>query len=97
MKWGWVFLGIYVTYSISGAIFISLVELWRSGVMPGTRHHYIDYAPSYLTSLLFYGCCIWFIYKNNVRDVYMIDKYLGIITAATGAFLALLTIVLVAA
>jgi hypothetical protein len=95
MKWGWIFLGIYITYSALGAIFIMLVELWRSGILPGTpRRYYQDYAPSFLFNVLFYGCCIWFIYKSNVRELYKIDKPLAIITAAAGLFMALLVFVL---
>jgi hypothetical protein len=96
MKWGWIFLAIYTTYSALGAIFLMLVELRRSGILPGTPHRYYpDYAPSFLFNLLFYGCCIWFIYKRDIRALYKIDKALAIIAAATGLFLMLLVFALI--
>lgn|GEM_PF-5617313 len=98
MKWGWVFLGIYITYSAAGTITAVLVVLFRNTFVDGLHYDFYPYnAASFLFSGLFYGCCIWYIYRANMRALYTIDKPLSIITAATGAFLALLTIVLVAA
>ncbi|HZY35063.1 MAG TPA: hypothetical protein VFE53_00355 [Mucilaginibacter sp.] len=94
IKWGWIFLTVYITYSASGAVFGVLFELLRRGLILGARTDYFpgNY-PSLLFIILFYGCCAWFISKSETREIYKIDKYLGLITAAAGIFLTLATIV----
>jgi hypothetical protein len=93
-KWGWIFLVIYLFFAPVGAFILFVVELWRSffpfSASAGLMR---EYTRSALFGGLFYGCCIWFVYKRNVREVYKIDKYLGILAASAGALLALLVLV----
>ncbi len=98
MKWGWVFLVIYLSFSVTGAFVNIVTEVARREVvLPGHHVDFYTLSPvSMLFSLLFYACCTWYVYKPGIRELYRVDKYLGIITAAAGVFLALLVFALIA-
>jgi hypothetical protein len=70
---------------------------WRYAIFPhsgaGLWRENLSWVPF---TLLFYGCCTWFTYRRSVRSVYNIDKYLAIITAASGVFIALLIFFIIA-
>jgi hypothetical protein len=98
MKWGWIFLGVYTNFSAAGAVIAIFISLWKDLLRPGMHYgFYASAIPSFLFTGLFYGCCTWFLYKFETREIYKIDKYLSIIVAAAGVFLGLLVFVLIAA
>lgn len=94
-KWGWIFLGIYLCFSGCGSTVVVLIEIWRNQTHPSGNFMPINYATGLFT-LLFYGGCIWLLYKPGIREIYSIDKASGIITAAVGIFIGLAVFVLVA-
>jgi hypothetical protein len=94
MKWGWIFLVVYLFFAPVGAFIMFAIELWRSHFpFSASAGLMQEYTRSALFGGLFFGSCIWFAYKRSVKEVYKIDKYLGILAASAGAFLALLVLV----
>jgi len=98
MKWGWIFLAVYLFFAPVGALIV-LIAMFLRDIMrlSDDLHLWREYARSTIFEMLFYGTCIWFLYRSSIRALYRVDKTFGIITAAAGVFLALLVFALIAA
>jgi hypothetical protein len=92
-KSGWRLFCIYCTWSgFSGLVFciVILCRHWNS--------RGIDYISSpalpasTIWALLFFGGCLWLIFKNDIREVYNIDKQTMLTAIAIGAIGSALTI-----
>lgn len=98
MKWGWILLAVYLFFAPFGALFALIAAFFRNMTLFGDGMQlWREYAQSALFGVLFFGVCIWFLYRRSIRRLYGIDKISGILTASAGVLLALLAFALIAA
>ena len=92
-KTGWILFSIFFTFSALGAVvaFISALKLNRT--VYGINNILPPVSPvPILMNILFFGGCLWLIYKNDIREIYAVDKRAIIISTVIGIVLAVLMV-----
>lgn len=92
-KLGWMLFNIFFTFSALGAaaLFISAVKLNRTddlidNILPTPS------PVSMLWNLIFFGGCLWVIYKNDIRMIYSVDKRAITISTIVGIILTVIMV-----
>jgi hypothetical protein len=75
-KLGWTLLAIFLTYSLANAIVLFLIELNRqpSGFSALDNLFPATSIAIYIGTIIFYGGTLWAICKEDIREIYTIDK-----------------------
>jgi hypothetical protein len=93
-KSGWILLAIFLVYSALITIVTFLMELRTDnsggagigGLFPATS------LATYLVRLFIYSGCLWLICKNNIREIYAINKQMMFISAGVGVAVTVISI-----
>jgi len=82
-KYGWILLFIFLIYSVLTTIvsFILDFRSQHSGVEVIDNLFPVTSPATYLVRIFLFGACLWLICKNNIREVYTINKQTILITA----------------
>jgi hypothetical protein len=92
-KIGWILFCSFFTYSGLSAVILFFMLLKHHSFDPAIDNLFPAASPTApLLNMFFFGSCLWFIFKNNIREIYTIDKQTMIITAGSGVILAMLTV-----
>jgi hypothetical protein len=85
-KYGWILLFIFLIYSVLTTIvsFILDFRSQHSGVEVIDNLFPVTSPATYLMRIFLFGACLWLICKNNIREVYSINKQTILITAGIG-------------
>lgn len=73
-KIGWTLLSIFLTYSAVGPVVLFLMTFNRQSSGITVLDDMLPETSAYLITLLFYGSCLWTICKEDIRDIYSVDK-----------------------
>jgi hypothetical protein len=92
-KPGWVLLSVFLTYSAFSEVVLLIIKLkmYSSGVRIFDNIYPGSSLVSFLVRMFLFGGCLWLICKNNIREIYDIDKrtmfLIGGITIAVTAIM----------
>jgi hypothetical protein len=92
MKSGWVLFCVFFSYSALSAVILLCMLLKHRHADPAIDNLFPTPSPvTPLWNILFFGGCIWLVLKNEIREIYNIDKK----TIYTSAGLGLLVTIIV--
>jgi hypothetical protein len=92
-KLGWILFCAFFTYSGLSAVILFFMLLKHRTIDPAIDNLFPAASPiAPLWNTLFFSGCLWFIFKNNIREIYNIDKQTMIIATGSGVILTTLIV-----
>ena len=92
-KSGWLLLSVFLTYSVLFAVILLYLEVKMRLSGMSTFDNLMPISPE-VTSigrLVFFAACLYFIYKNSVREIYNIDRKNIVVATGIGVLLCLVS------
>ena len=91
---GWIFFCAFFSYSAVNAVSLLFMLIKHHDAIPAIDNFHPEVSPAApLWNIFFFGGCLWLILKNEIKEIYTINKKTIYVPAGLGVLVALIIIV----